>query len=78
MATITTVPCIVCHESSVLEITDEEKAALESGAHRQDALSNRDADFRELVISGTHPACWEKMFGGDEDDEFDLDDDEID
>lgn len=58
-----TKPCMLCNKTSEIEVTAVEAAALKSGAYTQDALAERDADFRELVISGTHPACWENMFG---------------
>lgn len=35
----------------------------------QDALPERDADFRELVKTGTHPECWDTMFPEEEDDD---------
>lgn len=67
MAVLTTKPCQLCKATSTVEVTDEEMAALDSKMHVQDALPNRDADFRELIISGIHSECWTKMFGDDED-----------
>lgn len=64
--TVTTSPCMLCGNASAVELTVQEAEALASGAYIQDALSSRDAGFRELVISGTHPACWDEMFGSDE------------
>lgn len=32
----------------------------------QDAFPTWTADERELLISGTHPACWDAMFGPEE------------
>jgi hypothetical protein len=37
------------------------------GALIQDAFPEVDKETRELIISGTHPACWQKMFGDAED-----------
>jgi hypothetical protein len=58
-----TKPCLLCNKTSEIEVTAVEAAALKSGAFAQDALAGRDAAFRELVISGTHSACWFNMFG---------------
>jgi hypothetical protein len=32
----------------------------------QDALPSLDADQRELLMTGTHAHCWEKMWGPDD------------
>lgn len=63
MVTIQTPMCMICGIASEVEVTEEEYVHLGSSTHRhiQDALPNRDADFRELLISGTHPACWDTM-----------------
>lgn len=66
--TVKTPPCIVCDAPSIVELQRAEWVALQGGALIQEALPTRDADFRELVKSGTHPACWAEMFGDEEDD----------
>lgn len=66
MTTITTPRCIVCNASSEVDLTDAEVAALPTMLI-QDALPEREADFRELVKTGTHPACWDAMFAEVED-----------
>lgn len=74
-AVITTPPCMVCSQTSTLIITIEEWQRLsaidDNGRPRyliQDALPERDSDFRELVMTGTHPECWSQIFpeGDDE------------
>lgn len=65
--------CRVCRKSNMVALTADEANALTSGAHIQDALPNRDDDFRELFISGTHSDCWDTLFGSDEDEEDDED-----
>ena len=58
--------CVVCGERGILEDVD----ALgflrwkELGENILDALPDLDADQRELLISGTHAHCWEKMWAG--------------
>lgn len=66
MPTITTRPCMICNKASVLEVEESELAARNAGAMVQDAFPTRDTDFRELVISGTHPECWDATFGEEE------------
>ena len=70
MATIvTTVECMFCKKTSQVEITDEEMAAIDAGTKMQYALPERSAEFRELLISGSHPDCWTNAFGSEEDDD---------
>jgi hypothetical protein len=60
--------CVVCKERGMLEGVD----ALgyirwsELGENIQDALPDLDADQRELLMTGTHAHCWEKMWGPDD------------
>lgn len=63
MAVIMTPRCMACGEASIVELTDSEQVALDSGALIQNALPHRTADERELLITGTHGECWDKMFG---------------
>lgn len=65
---VKTKTCMVCGKSSQVELTEKEYQAYASGAFIQDALPERDADFRELLISGTHPVCWDTLFGDEEED----------
>jgi hypothetical protein len=65
---VMTRPCVVCGNRSTLQDVN----ALgyirwkELGQEIQDALPDLDADQRELLISGTHAHCWEKMWGPDD------------
>lgn len=58
--------CIVCGEFATLEVTEDERLALETTRFIQDALPERTPAERELLISGTHGACWDSLFA-DED-----------
>ena len=66
---VVTPPCVVCKERGMLEGVD----ALgyirwsELGVEIQVALPELDEDQRELLITGTHAHCWERMFGPDDD-----------
>jgi hypothetical protein len=62
-----TPPCIVCSETSVLTVTEEELVRVQSRDRVQDIFPHWTADERELVITGTHPKCWD-TFMFDEDD----------
>jgi hypothetical protein len=72
-------PCPECGEREQVQLTGREfhdlVTPLADGRMRfiQDALPDRDAGFRELVKTGTHPACWDRMFAflDDEDDDED-------
>lgn len=66
---IVTRPCMSCNKSSLLDLSSSEYTALNSGALIQEALPTRDDAFRELAISGTHSACWDAMFGDEDEDE---------
>lgn len=63
---VTTQPCVVCGRQSQVEMTEEELAAFRRERFIQDALPHWPADQRELLISGTHPACWTTLFGPEE------------
>lgn len=74
MATIKTPRCRYCGESGSIELTDAEVLAMETTPFIQKALPNRSPDERELLITGTHPACWDAMFPPeDEEDEEGFD-----
>ncbi len=65
---VLTRPCVMCGNRSTLRDVD----ALgyirwsELGEDILRALPDLDADQRELLISGTHAHCWEKMWGPDD------------
>jgi hypothetical protein len=67
---VVTRKCGMCGERGVVEDVD----ALgfirwsELGENIQDALPGLDADQRELLMTGTHAHCWERMWGPQEDD----------
>jgi hypothetical protein len=65
---VTTMPCKVCGNRSVLHDVDAMGYLLwtEIGENIQDALPELDADQRELLMTGTHAHCWEKMWGPDD------------
>lgn len=59
---INTLPCVVCRKTTELEVDDDRLRRWQGGEHIQDVFTDWDADKRELLITGTHSACWDKMF----------------
>jgi hypothetical protein len=63
---VVTPKCQVCGTQAVVQDVD----ALgfirwaELGENIQDALPDLDDDQRELLMTGTHAHCWEKMWAG--------------
>ena len=65
---LTTKPCIRCGKTSEMEVSPSEGAEIMRGVKPiQEILPNTTADERELIITGTHPECWEAIFNEDED-----------
>jgi len=64
-----TPPCIVCKESTVVVLDKDKFDLWQSGVLVQNAFPHMTPSERELLITGTHPECWEKMFEGGEDDD---------
>ena len=63
MAVFMTKPCVVCGQPSFIPKLNEKRIrAWQDGMLIQDAFPEMDTDTRELMISGTHPACWERMW----------------
>lgn len=55
--------CVVCHKSDEVELPKAAYEAWRGGVHVQDAFPDMTPDDRELLISGTHPACWKFLYG---------------
>lgn len=69
--------CFDCGKKTNVEVTEAEfdryqafKQGLPGPRHIQDVFPDWSADQREMLLSGTHPECWDRMFG-DEDEEND-------
>lgn len=64
--------CIHCGKSTSFAIT---RGQYESWVLEDDYIQNvfpdMNSDEREMMISGTHPECWNEMFPVIEDDEYD-------
>lgn len=61
---IETPRCSWCGYKGELEVPMSGLVARNQGALIQDAFPEMSRPEREQIVSGTHPECWEKMFGG--------------
>ena len=62
--------CMWCKTSPEVMMLDPDKLRRwNQGEHVQNVWPEMSAGDRELLISGTHDACWQAMFSEDEDDE---------
>ena len=55
--------CPLCREETAITESEEKYRVWRSGAPIQDVWPELDVDVRELYISGTHPECWDELFG---------------
>jgi hypothetical protein len=67
---VETLPCLECGERSTLTV-DRVGWALCEAQHVQEAFPDMSAGDRELLITGTHPECWERIFADDGEDGLD-------
>ena len=54
-------PCIVCGEPSALVLDDDKYDRLAYGESVQTVFADWSLERRELLITGTHPGCWNNM-----------------
>lgn len=59
---VTTPRCIVCGETSEMEVAQHGMAKWNAGAYIQEAFPELSADDREMLLTGTHPACWDSLY----------------
>lgn len=64
--TVITPTCFVCSERSEVEVNQTGWDKWQSGLYIQDAFPEMSADEREMLLTGTHPECWAKMFPPEE------------
>lgn len=76
MKALKTPTCMHCKMSDIITVSDNEYKQLSKGMALQDVFPDRDADFRELMISGTHAECWDIMFPDDDNDDNQVPTDE--
>ena len=67
--------CPFCGETNYVLVREEDYIAWQNGELAQIAFPYLSTDEREMLISGICPACWDAMFGSDEEpdpDEVDI------
>jgi hypothetical protein len=56
-----------CGKQTLVELEPEKLARWQAGELVQNVWPEKTSDERELLITGTHPECWQEMFGSLED-----------
>jgi hypothetical protein len=69
MIVVKTKPCLVCDKYEVLSLDREAVTRWQEGENIQSAFPDMKAADREVLITGTHPACWDKLFPTEGEDE---------
>lgn len=63
---VLTMACIGCHQSTRVTVDSKSVQTWINGTNIERAFPDMNKDDRELLISGTHPKCWDEIFGGEE------------
>lgn len=58
--------CPCCGVAALVTVLPRDLREYHAGSHVQDVWPQASAEWRELVITGTHPECWDRMFGGED------------
>jgi hypothetical protein len=66
--TVRTGTCIVCHKSSTMTVRRVDYQRWQQGVLAHRAFPEMPAEQRELLISGTHPECFDALFPEDDTD----------
>lgn len=66
---VKTKTCCVCGEYEMWSLDRDLVLRWHEGEHIQQVFPDMSAGDREILISGTHPACWDKLFGEEDSDE---------
>jgi len=63
---VKTKTCVVCDEYEIWSLDRQAVESWQGGESIQNAFPDMTMSDRELLISGTHPACWDKLFPEEE------------
>lgn len=63
---VTTPRCFVCKQGGTISVPFSEYEEWQRGVLIQEAMPLVSVDAREQLISGTHPGCWESLYGPSE------------
>ncbi len=64
--TAVTPPCMMCGDTSRIEVDRDQYLAWRRGTLIQQAFPEMSPADREHLKSGTHPACWDDMTKGED------------
>lgn len=64
--TVRTPKCYACGKRGVVEVLASDWNRYAAGAYVQVAFPELPKGLREQIVSGTHPACWDAIFGNDD------------
>ncbi len=53
--------CVVCGQHAVIELDPAKLQRWKAGELVQYVWPERSADWREMLVSGTHPKCWAEL-----------------
>jgi hypothetical protein len=62
---VKTRPCIVCNQASLIELELDRVERWIAGEHVQNVWPEMSPGEREMLITGTHPKCWDSIFEDD-------------
>lgn len=65
---IATPTCAVCGKAGEVEVIEAQYNSWKDGVLIQRAMPNLSEDEREMLITGIHGECWDKLFDADEED----------
>jgi hypothetical protein len=66
---VKTKTCTVCGEYEVWSLDRKAVESWQAGEYIQNAFPEMSIQDREVLITGTHPACWDKLFPEEDDNE---------
>ena len=59
--------CTLCNHHATVVVDAVGYELWRQGTLIQNALPDTSPQEREILLTGTHPACWDEMFGDEED-----------
>jgi hypothetical protein len=68
MIKVTTPKCMFCKKTTELEVDEFKLKLFIRGESVQSMWPEWNADQRELLLTGTHPECWDAMLPPEDED----------
>ena len=70
---VTSRPCVMCGETSIVKMLTHHYLEWQKGGLIDRVCPEMPKETREVLITGTHHECWDKMFLIEEDEEDEED-----